>query len=164
MYIIFHSNRCATQFFCKLILTATNTSWSLGKISLSFSAYVLMYFPYFLFVRWYYSHDWIIILLLYKYCITLLKSISYLHTLPKKEFLKLHNYTKKLYHLCFISSTFGKYLIEYNEMLGMTKKAKQNKKQKNQNKTNKTKQNKKTNKQKTECLHTIRKKRKLKAF
>ena len=40
----------------------------------------------------------------------------------------------------------------------MTKKTKQNKKQKN-----KTKQNKKTNKQKTECLHTIRKKRKLKA-
>ena len=41
----------------------------------------------------------------------------------------------------------------------MTKKTKQNKKQKNK----KTKQNKKTNKQKTECLHTIRKKRKLKA-
>ena len=45
-------------------------------------------------------------------------------------------------------------------MLGMTKK--KNKKTKQKNKTKK--QNKKTNKQKTECLHTIRKKRKLKAF
>ena len=38
----------------------------------------------------------------------------------------------------------------------MTKKTKQNKKQ--------SKTKKQTNKQKTECLHTIRKKRKLKAF
>ena len=46
-----------------------------------------------------------------------------------------------------------------------TKQNKKTKKQKNktkQNKKNKTK--KQTNKQKTECLHTIRKKRKLKAF
>ena len=42
----------------------------------------------------------------------------------------------------------------------MTKKTKQNKKQKNKAKQ----KNKQTNKQKTECLHTIRKKRKLKAF
>ena len=136
MYILFHSNRCATLFFCKPILTATNTSWSLDKIvnhfcrqsvysfvdlsfSLSFSAFVLMYFLYFLFVRWYYYHDWIIILLLYRYCITLLKFISYLHC-QKKVFLKLHNYTEKLYHLCFISSTFVKYLIESYKMLGMT--------------------------------------------
>ena len=57
--------------------------------------------------------------------------------MPKKGILKLHNYTKRLYHLCFISSTFGKYLIEYNEMLGMTKKNKTKQKTKNQRKTKK---------------------------